>query len=164
MPERNREVYMGSFEDSLSSLLENLYRELNELEEKMLTASKLNLSISEIHMLEAVQNAGGGEGATISELSEYLAISLPSVTLSVNKLVKKAYVTRQRCREDGRVVRVALTKTGRKAERAHRYFHRSMVREIASGMNENEKLALVHGIEKLDGFLKKNIEKYNMDN
>lgn len=152
---------MPAFEDSLNTLLLDIYRDLDMLEEKMLNASKMNLSISEIHMLEAVENAGADSVATISDLSEYLAISLPSVTLSINKLVTKGYVTRQKSTVDGRVVLVALTAKGRKAERAHRYFHRSMVREITAELNDAEKASLMQGVAKLDGFLKKNIKKYD---
>ena len=151
---------MSVFEESLNTLMVDIYRDLDLLEEQMLDASKLNLSISEVHMLEAVQNAGADGLATISELSDYLSISLPSVTLCVNKLAGKGCVEKRKNRSDGRVVEVELTKQGRKAERAHRYFHRSMVREIAAEMNETERAALMQGITKLDGFLKRNIEKY----
>ena len=123
----------------------------------MLTASRLNLSISEIHMLEAVEHASSDGAATISDLADYLDISMPSVTLAVNKLAAKGYVLRQKGKTDGRVVTVVLTQVGRKAERAHRYFHRTMVREIAAEMSEGEKEALISGVRKLDGFLKRNI-------
>lgn len=151
---------MASFEESLNTLLVGIYKDLDLLEEQMLNASRLNLSISEVHMLEAVHFAGGDDVATISDLSEYLAISLPSVTLTVNKLAAKNYVEKQKNRNDGRVVEVRLTPLGRKAERAHRYFHRSMVRNLAAGMADDEKDALMRGITKVDDFLKKNIQKY----
>ena len=151
---------MPSFEDSMNTLLVDIYKDVDLLEEQMLTASRLNLSISEIHMLEAVEHAAADGAATISDLSEYLDISLPSVTLAVNKLAAKGYVMRQKDNADGRVVTVVLTQMGRKAERAHRYFHRTMVREIAAEMSDGEKEALISGIRKLDGFLKRNIQKY----
>ena len=151
---------MPSFEDSMNTLLVDIYKDVDLLEEQMLTASRLNLSISEIHMLEAVEHAAADGAATISDLSEYLDISLPSVTLAVNKLAAKGYVLRQKGNADGRVVTVVLTQMGRKAERAHRYFHRTMVREIAAEMSDGEKEALISGIRKLDGFLKRNIQKY----
>lgn len=152
---------MAAFEDSMNTLLNGIYKDLDVLEGKMLNASNMNLGISEIHMLEAVQNAGCEGAATISELSDYLDISLPSVTLCINKLAAKDYVLRQKSPSDGRVVQVVLTAKGRRAERAHRYFHRSMVREITAEMPEDEKAALMRGVTKLDLFLKRNIEKYN---
>lgn len=152
---------MSSFEQSINILLVKIYRDLDSLEEQMLSASSLNLSISEIHMLDAVQHAGPEEGAaTISELSEFLSISLPSVTMAVNKLEAREFVERRRNQQDGRVVRVHLTQKGRKAERAHRYFHRTMVREIAAELTSAEKQSLIKGVTKLDLFLQNNIQKY----
>ncbi len=153
---------MPSFEDSLNTLMVNLYRDFELLEERMLHASRVNLSISEIHMLEAVRCAGGEAGASISELSEHLSISMPSVTLSVNKLARKGHVSKHKDPADGRAVKVTLTREGRKAERAHQYFHRNMVREVAATMNEDEKRVLMRGVGKLDEFLKRNIAKYTI--
>ncbi len=152
---------MLPIEDSLNALLVDIYRDFELLEERMLHASRVNLSISEIHMLEAVRQAGGGEGATISALSEMLSIRLPSVTLSVNKLERKGFVTKHKDPADGRVVKVMLSREGGKAERAHRYFHRKMVREIVEMMDEEEKRTLMRSIGKLDAFLKKNIAVYS---
>ena len=152
---------MQAFEDSMNTLLVGIYRDLDLLEERMLNASRFNLSISEIHMLEAVQNTAGENGATISELSEYMSIRLPSVTATINKLEAKGCVLRQKNSADGRVVQVKLTQKGRRAERAHRFFHRSMVREIAQELTAGEKDALMKGVTKLEQFLQKNILKYD---
>lgn len=154
---------MQAFEESINTLLVDIYRDLELLEERMLNASRLNLGISEIHMLDAVQNTAGENGVTISELSEYMAIRLPSVTATIKKLEAKGCVERNKNPADGREVLVQLTPKGSRAERAHRYFHRSMVREIADSLTQAEKDALRQGITKLDMFLKKNIQKYNIE-
>ncbi|NLW78432.1 MAG: MarR family transcriptional regulator [Ruminococcaceae bacterium] len=152
---------MDAFEKNLNTLLVRVYDAMDKLEEAMLRASSsIPLSISEIHALEAVVEAGSGEVATISELSEYLDVRLPSVTNVVNKLERKGYVERMKCGNDGRVVRVSLTREGRRAERAHRYFHRTMVRSVTQELSEEEQQALLKGIGKLDAFLEKNIRKY----
>lgn len=152
---------MDAFETMLNTQLLNVYRLIEKLEEEMLRASKnIPLSISELHLLEAVALEDKGGGATISEISVSLDISLPSVTLAVNKLVRKGYVTKEKCGSDGRVVRVRLTREGRRAEAAHRYFHRSMVRNVTQEMTAEEKDALTKGVGKLETFLERNIQKY----
>lgn len=152
---------MTRFEDELNQLFNKIFRSIQDLEEAMLHASKnLNLSISEIHTLEAVDMAGREAGATISGISEYLDISLPSVTLAINKLEKKGYVMRQKCENDGRVVRVSLTRQGQRANRAHQYFHRSMAHAISAELEDEDKTALLKGVRKLDAFLDANIAKY----
>ena len=47
-----------------------------------------------------------------------------------------------------------LTREGRRAETAHRYFHRQMARSVASIMDEGERAALIKGLSKLDSFLR----------
>lgn len=152
---------MNSFESHLNDLLVKAYRSIEIIEEDSLNKTKnLNLTISEIHLLEAVaQPSKGKQGKTVSEISEYLGITLPSVTSAINKLVKKGFLTKQKSETDGRVVYVNLTRAGQKAEHAHRYFHRNMVRAITKGMAENEKQALMQGISKLNEFFENSIEK-----
>lgn len=154
---------MEALEISLNELLVKVYRSMEKLEEVMLRASKdFPLSISEVHMLEAVAAAGGDGDATISGISEYLDIRLPSVTAGVNKMVAKGYLTKEKCGNDARVVRVSLTRQGRRAERAHRYFHRGMVRSVMAELSDEEKTVLVKGVGKLSSFLDRNIEKYDV--
>ena len=115
------------------------------VEENILKRSdQTDLSISEIHMLEAV-GKGKDRRRTISELAEVLNITLPSVTVAINKLMKKGYVEKVRGEEDGRIVYVSLTRQGRRIDSAHRYFHESMVRSIIRDMTESEMQALYKG-------------------
>ena len=145
---------MSLFEKELNDLLVQTYRSIGVMEEQMVCSSKhMNLTISEIHLLEAVGDVGEGEdGLTISEISERMGISLPSVTAAINKLVKKGYVEKTRSQVDGRVVHVTLTKDGHKANTAHRYFHIRMVRSITPGLTEEEQSTMLKGIQKLNLF------------
>ena len=152
---------MNQFEFHLNDLLTRGYRSVELMEEQMLRSSKnLNLSINEIHLLEAV---GGGKneesGRSISELSSRMGIRLPSVTAAVNKLAAKGYVEKRKAESDGRVVYVYLTKLGRKADLAHRYFHKKMVSSISASLTEEEKSAMLKGMEKLSRFFDDNLKK-----
>lgn len=121
---------MKPFEEQLNEVIVDTYRSILRVEENILKRSdQTDLSISEIHMLEAV-GKGKDRRRTISELAEVLNITLPSVTVAINKLMKKGYVEKVRGEEDGRIVYVSLTRQGRRIDSAHRYFHESMVRSI----------------------------------
>lgn len=152
---------MTQFERSMNMLLIKLYRSVEKLEQEILSQKRgIPLTISEIHLLEGVASFDEAEGATISDISDYLDISLPSVTLAVNKLQKKGYVVKEKCSGDGRVVRVRLTREGRRAERAHQYFHRSMVRAALKDLTREETAAVLRGVQKLDAFMDKNLQEY----
>ena len=149
---------MKPFEEQLNEVLVDTYRSILRVEENILKRSdQTDLSISEIHMLEAV-GKGKDRRRTISELAEVLNITLPSVTVAINKLMKKGYVEKVRGEEDGRIVYVSLTRQGRRIDSAHRYFHESMVRSIIRDMTESEMQALYKGVMKLDTFLKEQLK------
>ena len=149
---------MKPFEEQLNEVIVDTYRSILRVEENILKRSdQTDLSISEIHMLEAV-GKGKDRRRTISELAEVLNITLPSVTVAINKLMKKGYVEKVRGEEDGRIVYVSLTRQGRRIDSAHRYFHESMVRSIIRDMTESEMQALYKGDMKLDTFLKEQLK------
>lgn len=142
---------MTPLETELDELLTLSFRSIGEIEEDMLkNSTRLNLSISEFHLLQAVSDAG--YGCTISRLSSEQRVSLPSVTTAVNKLARNGYVTKKKCPSDGRAVYVELTKLGNKAVLAHRYFHTTMVRSVSRALNTEEQEAMLKGIRKLNQF------------
>lgn len=154
---------MDSFSSELNQILVETFRSILKVEEQMLKNSdKIDLSISELHLLESVGKTDANEnGRTISSIADDLDITLPSVTIAINKICKKGYVEKFRCENDGRVVYVKLTKLGNKVNKAHQYFHEKMVREITKGLSDDEKNVMLKGIAKLNAFFKKKITKGN---
>ncbi len=152
---------MESFESQLNDLLMRAYRSIELIEEQQLAnIERLNLTIGEIHLLEAVGSPRSHpEGKTISEISEDLQISLPSVTLAINKLLKKGFVEKRRSEKDGRRVHVLLTHSGETANRAHALFHHRMAASISDGLTEDEKSAMLRGMAKLNCFLNESLHK-----
>lgn len=146
----------------LNDLLVEAYSSILKIEEQNVAkATSLNLSISEIHLIEAIEKntQEDNKGKTISELSEILKITLPSVTLAINKLVKKGYVTKTRSEEDGRVIFVNLTDRGKKVARVHRHFYRCMVEAVVKDLSDEEFRAMVSGLVKLNKFLNEKIQR-----
>ena len=151
---------MDAYDNNLNLLLNRVYSSLEKLEERTLQSVRnVSLSMSELHMLEAIALAGDGEPTSVSAISEYLDIRLPSATLSINRLIRKGYVTKERGTDDKRVVIVKLTRMGERVEHAHRYFHRNMVHAVSKELEPDEKAALEKGLTKLTAFLDKKIEK-----
>lgn len=149
---------MDPFNAEFNRLLVSTYKSVMKVEELMLRdLSNSDLSISEMHMLESIGKADDA-GAHMTSLAQDQGITMPSVTTSVQRLERKGYVTKQRNAFDARMVRVKLTDKGRRAEVAHRYFHRKMVRAISGEMNPEERRILLAGLVKLNAFLNKRIE------
>jgi DNA-binding MarR family transcriptional regulator len=145
---------MDELTNQLNNLLVDTFRTILKVEEQMLQKHPyLDLSISEMHLIESV-GKGGGEGLTISSIAEDLSISLPSVTVAINKLQTKGFVEKARGETDSRMVYVKLTRNGRRVNALHQSFHEAMVHNITADMDEAEKEALVRGVAKLNVFFK----------
>ncbi|WP_324822231.1 MarR family winged helix-turn-helix transcriptional regulator [Sinanaerobacter sp. ZZT-01] len=152
---------MDLFSRELNGLLADTFRSILKIEEQAVRNSEQSdLSINELHLLEAVAK-DKDKGRTISDIALDMNITLPSVTVAINKLAKKGYVEKIKSENDGRRVFVKLTRLGHKVNAGHQYFHENMVRNVAAGMTEEEKEILVRGITKLNEFFKKRLEARN---
>lgn len=149
---------MDLFSEQLNNILVDTFRSILKVEEQLIKSSgKIDLSISELHLIESVGKSDG-KGKTISDIADDLDITLPSVTVAINKLVRKGYVQKVKCEDDGRVVYVSLTKLGKKMDAVHQYFHITMVRSVTKDLLEEEKNAMLKGIVKLNAFFKKRLD------
>ena len=150
---------MDSFSAELNTLLTTTYRYIVKVEEAMLkNLSRDQLSISEMHMLESV-GKGRGEGRSVTAIAQENGVTLPTVTMGINKLVKKGYVTKDRVEGDKRMVCVRLTDAGRRAETAHRFFHRQMVKAIGGAIREDEQPTLLKSLLAMQEFLRKKVDE-----
>ncbi len=145
---------MDDFSQKLNDLLVDTFRSILKVEEQMLQKHlTLNLSISELHLIESVGKAGE-EGITITSIAEDLSVSLPSVTVAINKLQMKGYVEKTRSGADNRMVYVKLTRNGRRVNAVHSRFHEAMIEGIAGDLSEEERQTLARGIVKLNAYFK----------
>lgn len=148
---------LKDFSEKLNYLLVDTYGVLQEVEEwKVKKNGHLNLSISELHLMEIVGEYE--DGATISDIAKDLSFTLPTITVAINKLEKKGYVTKTKSKEDKRMVYVSLTKMGKKIDNVHRYIHLKMAREIEKELEEDEKESLLRGLRKVNDFFRKSLQ------
>jgi len=145
---------MDAFAAALNDLLVNTFHSILKLEEESLSRiGAFPLSISEMHLLEAV-GRGKDAGKSITDIAKELSVTLPSVTAAVNKLAKKGYLNKEKCENDRRMVFVRLSEEGRRAEASHRFFHRHMVNSASLDLKEDEKAALIRGLNNLHAFFR----------
>nr|WP_186805068.1 MarR family winged helix-turn-helix transcriptional regulator [Alkalibacterium kapii] len=123
------------------------------IEERTLQMSQFkDVSIKEMHTIDAI---GMYQEHTTSEVAKKLGITVGTLTVSVNNLVRKGYVKRVRSEIDRRVVQLALTKRGRLLYRVHDKFHRDMVKETINEMDEKESEVLMLGLKNLHRYLER---------
>lgn len=142
----------------INQLLVDVFNDILTIEENALKSGQFNdVSVTEVHTVEEI---GMYEPKSMSEIAKNLNITVGTLTVAINNLVKKGYCERYRSDNDRRVVKVGLTKKGRLLYRVHEKFHADMVKTAISDLTEEENLALRKSLSKLNVFLK---EKYNLN-
>lgn len=136
----------------INELLVDIFDDILEIEQKSLQYICFkDLSISEVHTIAAI---GMYSPKRMTEIAGKLDITLGTLTIAINHLVKKEYVVRKKSNIDRRIVYISLTKKGKLAYRIHQKFHQDMVNECVKGLSEGEKKILTQSLEKLNFFFK----------
>ena len=108
----------------MNEFLVSIFNEILLIEETSLKMSEFSdLSIKEMHTIEAI---GLGGNLSSSEVAKKIAITMGTLSVSIQNLVKKGYVERVSSPSDRRVVLLKLTKRGKLLYRMHRKFHFSL--------------------------------------
>ncbi len=127
--------------ETVNDYLVSVFNDILVIEESELKKSQFkDLSITEMHTIEAI---GMYKKKTTSEVAKELSITVGTLTIAINRLVKKEYVERIRSEDDRRVVKLALTKKGKLLYRVHQHFLREMVKGVLSLMSSDVYQALL---------------------
>lgn len=138
----------------LNQFFVKTFNQISAAEERaMLAAGITNLSIRELHVIEAAVLCGEEE-STMSRMAAVLGISVGALTTAVNALVRKGYVVRRGRPEDRRVVLVVPTETGRAANELHASFHEQMIGAVLQELPEEQVDTLTQALETLTRFFK----------
>lgn len=139
--------------ETLNGVLVNLFRDVMNLEENaIITSEYSDITNNDMHVIEAV---GLGEPKNMSAIAKLLSVTVGTLTIAMNSLVKKGYVNRERGKEDRRIVNISLSEKGKCAYRHHEEFHRHMIDEILRDLTKEETEALVRSLVKLDQWFRR---------
>ena len=103
---------VGAYE-TLNEVLVSLFRDVNDIEQKAIITSEFSdITNNDMHVIDAI---GIDRPKNMSSIARELSVTVGTLTISVNSLVKKGYVVRNRSSEDRRVVFISLSEKGVKA-------------------------------------------------
>ena len=133
---------------TLNEVLVNLFRDVMEIEQRALESSEFqDLTNNDMHVIEAI---GIQEPKNMSTIARTLSVTVGTLTIAMNSLVKKGYVIRQRGQTDRRVVYISLSEKGKAAYQHHARFHQEMIQSIVEQLTEDELAALTKALTCLD--------------
>lgn len=128
--------YTMSLNVTLNHLLVGLYQEILDAEERALITDEFkDITINDMHVIEAI---GCDGSSTSSQVSKKLGITMGTLTKSIDGLVRKGYVLRERSESDKRVVLLSLIAKGQKAFKHHAKFHQDMVDAVVAQLDKDE--------------------------
>ena len=140
---------------TLNELLVGLFHDIMTIEEKALrTGEYKDVTANDMHVIEAI---GTDRKKNMSAVAKTLGVTMGTLTISVNSLVKKGYVERIRSEEDRRVVLVFLTEKGKGAYRHHQKFHEDMISAVLEDLSEQEREVLEKSLSKLNAYFKERL-------
>lgn len=146
-----REGFMDYYKVA-NDILVNLFQEIWKLEEKaLITGEYKDITVNDMHIIEAV---GPGEGNNMTAIARKLDITVGSLTTSMNGLVLKEYVKRERSETDRRVVNICLTEKGKRAYEHHAAFHKQMANTALQSLSKEEIPPLLTTLEHLSDFFR----------
>ena len=146
------EVVTMEHYEMLIDILVNLFNEILVIEEKALTASEFkDISGNDMHILEAI---GIQDPRNMSSVAKTLSVTVGTLTIAINNLVKKGYVNRARSEEDRRVVLLSLSEKGEKAFYHHKKFHDDMIKAVTEDLDGDAIEALTRALNKLRKFFR----------
>ena len=137
----------------INDIIVDLFKNILMIEEISLKSRGIkDLSLTEVHAIEAVGNNGGKR---MSKLASDLGISLGTLTSTMDKLEKKSYAQRIRSEKDKRVVIARLTNKGELVYKIHRNFHDEMIENLMIDLKLKEDKDLIHILKNINKFLLK---------
>ena len=135
-----------------NEVLVRLFRDIMDIEEKaIITPEFKDITNNDMHVIEAI---GTGAPKNMSSIARELSVTVGTLTIAMNSLVKKGYVVRERGQEDRRVVYISLSDRGRKAFEHHAQFHREMIEGVTGDLSEEEMQVLVKALSRLDSWVR----------
>ena len=133
---------------TLNEVLVNLFRDVMDIEQKaIITEEFQDITNNDMHIIEAI---GMNEPKNMSTIAREISVTVGTLTIAMNSLVKKGYVLRERGKEDRRVVYISLTERGRTAYVHHARFHKAMIDSISDELTSEEMELLIKTLTKLN--------------
>lgn len=133
---------------SIDRVLVHLFNDILRTEEESLWRAGVHgLSMREIHLLQAIMEAG--EQNTMSAVAARLRITVGSLTVAVSTLVRKGYIERQRSREDKRCIHLLLTPKAQQINQLHQAFHHDLTDALMATVPPDELELLCQGLDRV---------------
>lgn len=142
---------MVSAKEVINELLVDVFNHILSIEAEVLKNRGVKLSMTEVHVLEAIKNT---EDPTMGNIANKLRITMGTLTTSINVLVRKNFVNRYRDETDRRKVYIKLLEPADEVLKIHDEFHDEMVSSLLKDLDLEKDGTLLKSLENISNYFK----------
>lgn len=142
--------------ETLNGLIVDLFYFILAIQEKNLKDKGVELTMSEVHLLEMVYLA---KNNTVTHIAESMLITKATFSINASRLIKKGYLTKVKDEHDKRIVRVSVTEKAYDILKIHDEFHENLMNVALEGFKLEESELLTRSFDSLLAYLK---SQYNV--
>ncbi|MEX1307300.1 MAG: MarR family transcriptional regulator [Eubacteriales bacterium] len=136
--------------DMLNEYLKDIFYRILDIQAKQVSkASGKRLSRTEMHSIEIIQDV---EDAILTDVADKMRISKATASVSIDRLVKKGFVSKNISTKDKRKYTLNLTPVGEETYLQHKQFHDNMVNALLKDFEIADYPELLKGLKNLAGF------------
>jgi DNA-binding MarR family transcriptional regulator len=133
--------------DKIVGVISKLSHSMAEMEELAREHFNLKeLTTVQMHYLEVISQLAN---PNVTELATEMQLTKPTVTVALDKLIQKGFVTKVQSDEDRRSSHLHLTKKGMQINQMHEHAHTQFVELMAEALEPAELEQLTALLEKL---------------
>ena len=138
--------------ETLNEVLVRLFRDIMDIEQTAIINQEFkDITNNDMHVIEAI---GIGAPKNMSSIAKELSVTVGTLTIAMNSLVKKGYVVRRRGDADRRVGYISLSDRGRSAYEHQARFHREMIQSVMEELEPGELETLIRALTKLNDWFR----------
>jgi len=131
--------------DQLTDEILHFFNRLSSWESSVVRGG--DLTVAEVHAIEILGQYGT---MNMKELARNLGVTTGTTTVTVDRLEKKNYASRQMNPEDRRVNMISLTEEGKKAYQEHHYYHQKLTEQMFSVLSREEAEQFLAALKKIN--------------
>jgi len=101
------------------------------------------------HQASVLDHLDDVAGTSLFDLARHMGVTASTMSLTVDRLERGGYLTRERSKEDGRRVDLRLTAAGLRIKRQHKVLEPELVEAVLTRLDERKRRQALRGLELL---------------
>ncbi len=137
---------------TIDEMFSNLFNQATNIESKWIDENKFDLTNNEIRIINKI---GTMHLLSFGALAQSLKITPGTLTVAVNKLVKKQYLDKLKSEKDKRAVFLSLTEKGDNVFKKHCNFRLDLIKNTLMKLEKHDSKSLVKILKELNELITK---------